>query len=130
VLVGAQGFRLPLELVMHRAAHDGLMPVQMSFAGYNFDIVTGATAIALGLWMWWGEVPRAVVVAWNALGIGLLAGIVVIAVASTPALHAFGREPSALNTFVAYVPFVWLPSVLVVGAIVGHIAITRRLLAR
>jgi NADH:ubiquinone oxidoreductase subunit 6 (subunit J) len=71
-----------------------------------------------------------VVVAWNALGIGLLAGIVVIAVASTPALHAFGREPSALNTFVAYVPFVWLPSVLVVGAIVGHIAITRRLLAR
>ncbi|HEY4015808.1 MAG TPA: hypothetical protein VGM06_20850 [Polyangiaceae bacterium] len=129
-LVGAQGFRLPLELVMHRAAREGLIPVQMSFSGYNFDIVTGATAIALAVWLEWGPVPRRVVLAWNVLGIATLTTIVGLAVASTPTLHAFGSDPSALNTFVAYVPFVWLPSVMVVGAIVGHIVITRRLLAR
>ena len=128
-LVGAQGFRLPLELVMHRGAQDGLIPVQMSFSGFNFDIVSGATAIALALWIGWGRAPEWVVVAWNLLGIATLAGIVTIAVASTPTFHAFGTDPGALNTFVAYVPFVWLPSVLVVGAIVGHIVVTRRLLA-
>jgi hypothetical protein len=74
-------------------------------------------------------VPRFVVVGWNALGIVTLAGIVGIAIASTPGVHAYGTDPAELNTFVAYVPFVWLPTVLVVGAIVGHIVVTRRLLA-
>src|SRR5262245_11396350 len=44
-LIGLQTFRFPLELVMHRASTEGLMPVQMSYSGYNFDIVSGLTAI-------------------------------------------------------------------------------------
>jgi len=127
-LVGVQGFRLPLELVMHQAARDGLMPAQMSFSGWNFDIVTGATAIALAVLIGAGRAPRALIVAWNALGIALLTGILSLALASTPTIHAFGKDARAVNTFVAYVPFVWLPAVLVVAAIVGHIVITRKLL--
>src|SRR5436190_12168635 len=38
-IVGMQAFRLPLELLMHRAAATGLMPVQMSYTGWNFDII-------------------------------------------------------------------------------------------
>ena len=38
-LVGMQAFRLPLELAMHQAVREGVMPEQMSFTGYNFDIV-------------------------------------------------------------------------------------------
>ena len=48
-LIGFQAFRLPLELVMHRAAAAGIMPNVMMFTGYNFDIVTGATALPLAL---------------------------------------------------------------------------------
>jgi hypothetical protein len=44
-LVGFQGFRLPLEIIMHRAYLEGVMPVQMSYSGYNFDVLTGAGAI-------------------------------------------------------------------------------------
>ncbi|MCC6812103.1 MAG: hypothetical protein IT381_32070 [Deltaproteobacteria bacterium] len=43
------GFRLPLELVMHLAASEGTMPVEMSYSGYNFDIVTGASAMAVAI---------------------------------------------------------------------------------
>lgn len=46
-LVGVQAFRFPLELLMHRAYEEGLMPVQMSYSGLNFDVVTGITAIAV-----------------------------------------------------------------------------------
>ena len=46
VLVGLQAFRLPLELVMHEAATSGVMPVQLSFTGYNFDILTGTLAVS------------------------------------------------------------------------------------
>ena len=44
VIVGSQAFRLPLELSMHRAYDEGIMPVQMSYSGSNFDIATGLTA--------------------------------------------------------------------------------------
>src|SRR5262245_22129286 len=37
-LVGVQGFRYPLELSMHSMAEQGIMPVQMSYSGRNFDI--------------------------------------------------------------------------------------------
>ena len=68
-LVGLQSFRLPLEVLMHRAAEDGVMPVQMSYSGLNFDIVTGATAVMLAVWLRAGHPPRAVVRAWNILGL-------------------------------------------------------------
>lgn len=51
-LIGFQAFRLPLELVMHRAAVAGIMPNVMTFTGYNFDIVSGITALLLGLYAW------------------------------------------------------------------------------
>ena len=45
LLIAFHGFRLPLELIMHEAATEGVMPPQMTFTGLNFDITTGATAL-------------------------------------------------------------------------------------
>jgi hypothetical protein len=125
VLVGAQGFRLPLELVMHQAAVEGLMPVQMSYSGHNFDIVTGCTAIVLAFLIATDRAPRALVMAWNVMGSLLLLTIVTIAIASTPMFAAYG--PHQLNTWVTRVPYVWLPAVLVCAALLGHLLVFRRL---
>lgn len=127
VLVGFQVFRVPLELVMHRAYVEGVMPVQMSYSGRNYDILTGITAGVLGLWLARGRVPRWVVVLWNCLGFALLVNVVAIAVVSTPLFRWFGDE--RLNTFVTYPPFIWLPGVLVTAALMGHILVWRRLFA-
>jgi hypothetical protein len=127
-LVGAQAFRLPLELVMHEAATEGVMPVVMSFGGYNFDIVTGTTALVLGAILYFREVPRTVVVAWNVLGALLLFNIVTIAVAAAPWFAAFG--PANLNEWVLHFPFVFLATVLVPAALFGHIVVGRRLIAQ
>lgn len=48
-LVLLQGIQLPLELLMLQAAHAGVMPVEFSMAGYNFDVVIGALALPLGM---------------------------------------------------------------------------------
>jgi hypothetical protein len=124
-LVGLQAFRLPLELLMHRASVERLMPVQMSYSGRNFDIVTGLTALVLALALARAPVPRWVIAAWNVLGTVLLANVLVIAVASMPMFHRFGAD--RLNTWVAEPPFVWLPSVLVLTALAGHLVIFRKL---
>jgi hypothetical protein len=121
-----QSFRLPLELAMHQAAVEGVMPVQMSFEGQNFDILTGATALVVGPLALAGKAPRWLLIGWNALGTALLVNILVVAVASTPMFAAFG--PDRLNTFVAFPPYVALPTLLVPTAIVGHALLWRRLL--
>lgn len=128
-LVGLQGFRLPLELVMHHAADRAIMPVQLSFSGYNFDILTGIGALVLLLLLKRkAKVPRKEVWAWNLWGMLCLVAIVIIAVATSPMVRAFGDDPADLNTWVLYFPYVWLPVVLVTIALSGHIIITRKLL--
>ena len=129
-LVALNAFRFPLELLMHQAAVEGVMPKQMSYAGWNFDILTGVSAILLAPAIAVGRVPRWVLGLWNALGALLLLNIVLVAGASTPLFRAFGKAPGKLNTFVAFFPYVWLPTVLVATAMVLHIVIARALRAR
>jgi len=130
-LVGLQAFRLPLELLMHRAAVVGIMPAELSYSGYNFDIATGAGALMLWFLLEAGvAVPRGLLWIWNLWGVLCLGVITVIAVATSPMVRAFGDDPAHLNTWVLHLPYVWLPAVLVVVALAGHVVVTRALLAR
>ena len=125
-LVGAQGFRFALELLLHRAYREGLMPVQMSYSGFNFDILTGVSAIVVGLVL--AKRPRsiALVRVWNAGGTLLLLNILTIAVLSTPTpVRVFHNEPA--NEWIAHAPWVWLPTVFVVAAIISHVLVYRRM---
>jgi len=127
MLVGVQAFRLPLELAMHAMAERGIMPPQMTYTGRNFDIVTGTTAILVAALLLAGSAGRRLVLAWNILGLALLANVVVIAILSTPIFRLFGDDH--LNVFVTYTPFVWLPAVMVLAALAGHLLIFRALRA-
>jgi hypothetical protein len=123
-LVLSQCFRLPLELVMHQAAVEGTMPNVMSFSGFNFDIITGITSLIVAWQLKRGgsiELARW----WNRLGSALLVAIIMIAFLASPLVRAFGNDQ--VNIWVAFVPFVWLPTILVAFAIIGHIVIYRRL---
>jgi hypothetical protein len=129
-LVAAQSFRLPLEIVMHQAAREGVMPVEMSFTGYNFDIVTGASALVVAWLEYKGRASDTLVFAWNVMGSVLLAVVVTVAVLASPMIRAFGDEPTHVNSFVGHFPFVWLGAVLVPSAAFGHVVIFRALKMR
>jgi hypothetical protein len=122
-LVAIQGFRLPLELAMHALAERGIMPVQMSYSGLNFDIVTGATAILVAVLVWTGRGGRRLVLAWNLLGLALLVNVVTVAILSMPTIRYFGDDQLAV--FVTHTPFVWLPAIMVLAALAGHLVIAR-----
>jgi len=127
-LVAAQAFRLPLEIAMHALVGRGLMPEQMSYTGRNFDVLTGASAIVVAGLVAMGAGGRRLVAAWNIGGFLLLTNILVVAILSTPRFAAFG--PDRLNVFVTYAPFVWLPAVLVLAALAGHLIVFRALTRR
>jgi hypothetical protein len=124
-LVGSQVYRFPLELVMHAAALERTMPPQMSYSGQNWDILTGISAGVLGWRLFRGPVARWIVTLWNVLGFALLVNVVTVAILSTPLFRWFGDD--RLNTFVTYPPFVWLPTVLVTAALLGHLLVWRKL---
>ncbi len=126
VLVLVQAFRLPLELAMHNMYERGIMPVQMSYSGLNFDIITGITAIPVALLTATRRTGRGVVAAWNLLGLALLVNVVTVAILATPRFRYFGEDH--LNVWVTYPPFVWLPAVMVLAALAGHLLIFRALL--
>ena len=124
-LVAVQAFRLPLELAMHELAERGIMPPEMTYTGRNFDIVTGITAIVVAALVASGRGGRRVVAVWNVMGLALLINVVIIAVLATPVFHYFGEEH--LNVFVTRTPYVWLPAVMVLAALAGHLLIFRAL---
>lgn len=126
MLVGSQAFRFPLELAMHGAADEGVMPRQMTYDGCNLDILTGITALVLGIALYRGTVPPAVVKAWNLMGTLLLLAIMSIAIVSTPVpFRLFLNDPP--NVWVTHAPFVWLPTLMVPFALFVHALLWRRL---
>lgn len=128
LLVAVQGFRFPLEFAMHAMYERGIMPVQMSYSGRNFDIVTGVSALLVAWLAATGRGGRRLVLSWNAAGLALLVNVVTVAILSTPRFRYFGDD--RLNVWVTYPPFVWLPAVMVLAALAGHLVIFRAVKAQ
>ena len=99
----------------------GKLPVQMSFEGRNFDVLTGLAALPVGYLVLKKKAGwRKIIVAFNIMGMLLLLNILIIAVLSMPTpIRYFMNEPS--NTLIGQFPFVLLPAVLVPVAYTMHI---------
>lgn len=127
-LSGFQSFRIAVEIVLWALYAQVLIPVQMTFEGRNFDIVSGILGAVVGLLLWRKvKLSRAVILVWNFIGLGLLINIVVTAILSTPvSFRFFMNEPA--NTIVAELPYVWLPGFVVPMAFLLHILSIRKAL--
>jgi hypothetical protein len=130
-LVALQIFRLPLELVMLRAAYLGIMPMEFSMLGYNLDVLTGLGALLISVYCaYTWRLPLRIIWLWNLLGIACLIAIGVLAALTSPNLHAFGADAKHINSWVLYFPYSLLPTILVSFAVFGHVLLTRKLLTQ
>jgi hypothetical protein len=125
-LIGFQVFRVAVEIFLDWGNHAGFVPPQMTLEGRNWDILTGLSAIPMAWAASRGIAGRTGILIWNIAGTLLLLNVMGVAALSTPTrLFAFpGQLP---NTFVAHVPYVWLPTFLVQAAWFGHLLVFRRL---
>ncbi|MBT1697534.1 hypothetical protein KK083_11650 [Fulvivirgaceae bacterium PWU4] len=126
-LIQLQSFRFFVELLLWALLIAGRLPGQMTFEGRNFDILTGITAPVVAWLAARQKLPRAALIAWNLICLGLLINIVSVAILSTPSpWRIFMNEPA--NTIVAYFPISWLPGFLVPLAYTLHFFSLRQLL--
>ncbi len=120
--------RIPVEVVLYAVFLSGLIPIYMTFEGYNFDIISGITApIVYYLVFVKKTLGERFLLFWNFFCLVLLINILTIAVlsAQTPLQQlAFDRP----NVGVTYFPFVWLPAVIVPIVLLSQLAAIRKLL--
>lgn len=125
-----QAFRIVVELLLFLACRAGLLPVQMSFEGMNFDVLTGLLAIYAGYRLQRdGYRARWVGVVFNGCGLLLLLNILVIALLSMPTPFRVFQDGPA-NTLVGEFPFILLPGVCVPLAYGLHIVSLRQLMGK
>lgn len=128
MLVLLNTIRIPVELVLFGLFTHGAIPELMTFAGRNWDILSGLTA---PLVWWFGYrrrvLPRAVLIGWNVLCLALLFNIVINAILAAP----FDFQQQAFdqpNIAIFYFPYVLLPGVVVPIVLFSHLVLLRSLL--
>ena len=105
--------RIPVELCLLWLYQSGQIPVEMTFEGRNFDILSGISAPIIYFLAFRGErANRWLLFVWNLAALLLLANIVTIAVLAFPSpFQMIGLNQP--NIGVTYFPFIWLPAVIV-----------------
>jgi len=122
--------RIPVELVLLWLYFAGQVPQMMTFEGRNFDILAGIAAPVVA-WAGFrgGEMRPKVLIAFNIIGLVLLANVVSIAALSLPsALQMLNFEQP--NRAVFYFPYVFLPTIVVPIALFAHLASLIQLFGR
>jgi hypothetical protein len=123
--------RVPVELVLYGLAAEKLIPGLMTFAGRNFDIISGITAPIIYFTCFKNGTirKRLLLLTWNFICLGLLLNIVINAVLSIPSsFQRFAFDQP--NIAVLYFPFAWLPVFIVLAVLFGHLVAIGQLLGK
>lgn len=126
-LLAVQVFRIPVEFCIWFLFMSNELPEMMTFEGRNFDIIAGITGPIFAVICFGnGRFLRGLAIAWNFISLGLLINIVTIAILTFPTpFQVFTGEPG--NTIVMEMPYVTLPTILVVMAYSCHFLSIRQL---
>lgn len=126
-LILIQIVRFPLELWLGELCESGLNACSMTYHGYNFDVITAATAPVIAFLAFKDSKKyNSLIKAWNYMGLFFIVVVVAVAVLSTPVPFRVFTE-GLPNTVVAYYPYVLLPSFIVPSAVLYHILCLQKL---
>jgi len=129
LLMGMESFRLVVEIFLHQLWLDGQLPKMLTYHGANFDILIGISAPIVAWLLASRRISERMGLAWNVIGIVMLANVAVRAVLTTQGpLHLIATEvPNvAIGTF----PYTFIPGLMVPLALVLHVLSIRVLRKR
>lgn len=117
-----QSFRIVVELLLLEAYRQHVLPRSATFEGYNFEVVTGITAVVVGyIGYTRALLPKWVLLTWNITGLATLAIVVFIIIS-----HAYlpglwhDNEQFSMKDF-ATLPYMLLAGFLMPLAVFMHI---------
>ena len=120
--------RVPVEIALFMLSTHKLIPELMTFAGRNFDILSGITAPIVYFVCFKNSQlkNRRLLLIWNFICLGLLLNIVINALLAAPfPFQQFAFDQP--NVAILYFPFTWLPCFIVMIVLYSHLAAIRQL---
>ena len=129
LLLGAQSFRIGVELLLHQLWIDGVVPRMLTFEGANVDLFIGVSAPLIAWISTRGKTGMRLAFGWNVLGLLALANVAIRSAMTAPGpfnmLHA--EVPNmAISTF----PFFYIPALFAPLAVALHVLAMRALKAK
>ncbi|MFS4467618.1 hypothetical protein [Maribacter sp. 2210JD10-5] len=120
--------RIPVEFTLLWLFQQKVIPIIMTFEGWNFDIIMGLTAPLIFYFGFKGKLLRRhFLLVWNGIGILFLAIIFIIAVLSAPfPLQQFAFDQP--NVALLYFPYNLLPTFIVPVVVLSHFILIRKLI--
>jgi hypothetical protein len=115
--------RIPVEITLYLLFLNGEVPRLMTFAGGNYDILSGLTAPLIYYYVFKRNGnSRNIILIWNVVCLGLLVYIAYHAILSAPSsFQRFAFDQP--NTAILHFPYGWLPSFIVPLVFFSHLVI-------
>lgn len=125
-IIGAQSFRLGVEVIFYLLLVHHAIPELMTFEGRNMDIFVGLSAIPVAMLARKGKLSDTMLIVWNILSLAILLNVMIHGILSSPsAIQQIQTTP--VNNFMLHFPYVWLLSLLVPTAFAGHVLSLRQI---
>lgn len=117
-IVGFHGFRILMELSIYAAYMEDLAPIQMTFMGLNFNILSGILALVIAPSLIYRSRLRLIKL-WNYFSLLLLLSSIAIYVLSIPSPFQYFQTEQSM-AWISPVPYIYLPGILIFFAFFGH----------
>ncbi len=117
-----QSFRILVESLFLATVGLGILHPEVTFEGYNFDLIFGVSAIVVGLLVYaWSVLPEKLVLYWNYLGLLVLASIVFLFTTTVYFPSFWGKTETWVNPAFLSFPYTLVPAFLMPSAVMIHI---------
>lgn len=115
-----ESFRIPVELLLHGTFLAGLIPIQTTFSGYNFEIYFAASAIVMSFLVYKRVIYKPIILLWNIVGLVFLGIILSIFVTTAFFPSVWGENESLVSSDFGTLPYLIVPAFYVPLAIFMH----------
>jgi len=120
-LIFYQSFRIVIESLFVLAVAKGFLHKEVTFEGYNYDIVFAFSALILGVLFLKNYISRRILLYWNYLGVLVIGVIIFLFITSVYFPQIYGSNVALLPKEFGTFPFVLVPGFLMPSAVFIHI---------
>jgi hypothetical protein len=127
-LIYLQGFRIIVELIIWGAYSEGVVPIETTFEGYNFDIIIGLTAVPLAFYARRDKISPAILMVWNIAGLLILGNTVRFFLYSVYFPEFFDQSSALVTGDFVKLPYLLIPGLFMPLAVYIHALSIKQLL--
>ncbi|MEL6560721.1 MAG: hypothetical protein AAFQ94_21185, partial [Bacteroidota bacterium] len=118
--IAYQSFRVVIEVLFYFTFLEGILPVQVTFEGANYDVLLGASAIIMGIYASKKNTSKKVLISWNIIGIAIVAFAAFTFITSFYFPSIWGQESAEISQEFNQFSFLLLPLFFMPSAIFMH----------